>query len=181
MASKMYNEEALRVRVANSNDVPILSALGSDVFWKTYGSTAPEDDIANHVESYFSEAAVTLEVVREDVTYLMAVEDDSCAGLVKMRDSEVPVLASADSAMEVQQLYVSPQYQRRGIGELLMDDVVRRVRARSIAGVWLSVWTNAPWATEFYTKYGFTSLGEIPFLMGETEFVDQLMWLSVGD
>ena len=62
-----------------------------------------------------------------------------------------------------------------------MDDVVRRVRARSITGVWLSVWTNAPWATEFYTKYGFVSLGEIPFLMGETEFVDQLMWLSVGD
>jgi ribosomal protein S18 acetylase RimI-like enzyme len=181
MVGRNDPELSLTVRVANVNDASTLSKLGSDVFWKTYGSTAPESDMTQHVDSYFSEPAVVAEFSRADVSYLMAVEGDSCAGLVKMHDAEAPVPAPSASAIEVQQLYVSIDFQRRGVGHLLMDEVVRSALAREVDGIWLSVWASAPWATAFYTKYGFTSLGKVPFMLGSTEFVDHIMWLPVGD
>jgi ribosomal protein S18 acetylase RimI-like enzyme len=110
----------------------------------------------------------------------MATEDERCAGIVKVRDSDVPASVVAESAVEVQQLYVSMDFQRRGVGALLLDAVVAATRSRGIDGIWLSVWTDAEWATNFYFKYGFTSQAEIPFLLASTEFIDHLMWLPVG-
>ena len=172
-------QSLLDVRVAGPDDIPVLAAIGSAVFRDTYGGTAPEKNIARHVESYFGESAVSAEMLRPQVTYLMAVEKGHCAGLVKMRDSEIPALVPADSAVEVQQLYVSVDFQRRGIGNLLMDEVTKAVRTRGIAGIWLRSWSEADWATAFYTKYGFTSLGKTTFEVAGTHFIDNMMWLPL--
>lgn len=172
---------SIEVRVAGPDDVAAVSATGSSVFWDAYGGSAPDDDIAHYVESFFSEPAVAAEISRREVTYLVATENDRCAGFVKMRDGDIPALVTAESAIEVQQLYVSTDFQRRGIGRLLLDNVMLATRARSIAGVWLSVWDDADWATAFYLNYGFRSLGETPFIIGNTEFVDYLMWLPTSD
>ena len=175
----MRSEGTLIVRLATAADVPELSAVGSRVFRDAYGGTAPDDDITDHVEGYFSEPVVRAEISRSDVTYFMATEDDHCAGLVKLRDSDVPALVFADSAVEVQQLYVSVDFQRRGVGALLLDAVVAATRMRGIDGIWLSVWTDADWAMKFYIKYGFESRGEVTFSLASTDFVDHLMWLPV--
>ncbi len=166
----------MRVRCA-----VIWAAVGSAVFWDAYGGTAPDADIASHVASYFSEDAVAAAMASDDANYLMAVEGERCAGLVKMRDGDVPPLVTADSVVEVQQLYVAMDFQRRGVGALLLDHAVVATRDRGIAGIWLSVWTQADWATGFYLKYGFKSLGEIPFRLANIDYSDHLMWLPVGE
>lgn len=171
----------MRVRIASDSDVAELSAIGSRVFWDAYGGTAPDEAIEGHVSSYFSEEYIAKEILRPEVTYHMAVENQQCAGLVKVRDSEVPELVAAASTMEVQQLYVSTEFQRRGIGALLLDHAVMTAKKRRVDGLWLSVWEDADWAKNFYEKYGFASQGEIPFMLDKTEFVDHLMWLPVGD
>lgn len=170
---------SLDIRVAGPDDIPVLATIGSAVFWDTYGGTAPQKNIACHVESYFSETAVRAEMLLPQVTYLIATENGRCAGLVKMRDSEIPALVPTDSAVEVQQLYVSMDFQRRGIGRLLMDEVTVAVRTRGIAGIWLRSWSEADWANAFYTNYGFTSLGKTTFEVADTKFIDNLMWLPL--
>jgi diamine N-acetyltransferase len=169
------------IRVASESDVAELSAIGSKVFWDAYGGTAPDEDIEDHVSSFFSEEYIQNEIVRHEVTYHMAVENDRCAGLIKVRDSKVPELIDAAATMEVQQLYVSTDFQRRGIGALLLDEAVTTAKNRGVDGVWLSVWEDADWATSFYDKYGFTSKGDITFVLASTEYTDHLMWLPVGD
>lgn len=171
----------MQVRVANEPDVAELSAIGSRVFWDAYGGTAPDREIEGHVASYFSEDYIAREIVRPEVVYHMAVENDQCAGIVKVRNSDVPELVDAASTMEVQQLYVSPDFQRRGVGALLVDQAVITARNKGVDGLWLSCWEDADWAKSFYDKYGFTSLGKIPFMLDVTEYTDYLMWLPVGD
>ena len=171
----------MQVRVAGESDIAELSAIGARVFWDAYGGTAPHEHIAGHVASYFSEEYLAAEMGRDEVTYVLAEEAGNCAGLIKVRDSAVPELITAASAMEVQQLYVSMDFQRRGVGVLLMDQAVATAKRKGVDGLWLSVWEAADWATSFYQKYGFTSQGEIPFMLVDTEFVDFLMWLPVGD
>ena len=171
----------MQIRVACESDVAELSIIGARVFWDAYGGTAPDEEIKNHIAEYFSEDYIRRELDRSSVTYLMAVENGRCAGLIKVRDSDVPELLTADSVMEVQQLYVSMDFQRRGIGALLLDEAVTTAKNKGVDGIWLSVWEDADWATSFYENYGFTSQGDVPFMLASTKFVDHLMWLPVGD
>ena len=86
----------------------------------------------------------------------------------------------ATTAVEVQQLYVDTGFQRRGVGHTLMHEAVQAARDLAVAGIWLSVWTEADWATAFYEKFGFRSLGEVDFWLADTHYVDYLMWYELG-
>lgn len=170
----------LFVREAVEGDLTALAELGSEVFWDSYGGTAPDEDIAAHVDAFFSARAVEEEFGRPTIKYFVATDGRNMAGLIKTREGAVPDLIDAPSALEVQQLYVSVDFQRRGVGALLMDSAMAEAQRREIAGVWLSVWTEADWATGFYLKYGFTSRGEIAFMLANQEYTDYLMWKPVG-
>ena len=169
----------LLARQATAADAEELSRLGTAVFWDAYGGTAPDEDIAAHVEKHFSAAAIGAELACAQVRYVFAMSDGDMAGLVKMREGDAPELVTASPVIEVQQLYVSTAHQRKGVGEFLIDVVRERCRAEGFAGIWLSVWTEAHWAVPFYEKVGFRSLGEIPFMLADEEYVDYLMWMPV--
>lgn len=169
----------VEVRTAGARDVPRLARLGTAVFITTYGDTAAPDDIAPHVEGHFSEAAILRELSRDAVEYLLAGSGDDCCGFLKLVAGPVPELVPADSALEVQQVYVAPERQRGGVGRTLMDAAVARARARGAAGLWLSVWSRADWATRFYESYGFRPQGVVPFRVGGTTYDDFLMWLPL--
>lgn len=167
------------VRAADRDDVPRMSAVAGRAFTEAYGDTAAASDIRSHVADYFSESAMRRDMARSSVRYLLACNDDACAGLVKLCESPPPELVPHPSAVEIQQLYVAGDFQRRGVGRHLVDAAVAVARDGRKAGLWLSAWTEADWATQFYLGYGFRPLGEIPFLLGETEYTDFLMWLPV--
>lgn len=170
--------DALNIRLADTRDVGELSALGSQVFRKTYGHTAPPDHVEKHIERHFAADAIVAAMRIPDVEYYIALAGEVCAGLLKLRGSAAPrQLTEATSAVEVQQLYVAPDQQRLGVGARLMDRAVDVARGRCVEGIWLSVWSEASWATGFYRRYGFVELGTEPFCMGGTEHVDYVMWL----
>ena len=168
-------------RLANSADIDVLSALGSRVFRDTYGHTAPRAHVERHINRNFGADAIGAAMREPGVEYHIALVDKGCAGLLKLRDSAAPPATGADRAVEVHQLYVAAGHQGLGIGRLLMDRAVVTARARGAAGVWLSVWSEADWATGFYQRYGFTNCGTEPFCMGGTEHIDYIMWLALDD
>lgn len=171
----------VEVRVAGIADVAELSRVGAQSFIAAYRGTANGDDIDAHVEACFSEAAICRESKRPAVQYLIASVDATSAGLLKLQSGDAPPEVPAESALEVQHLYVASDHQRLGVGRRLMDAAVEEARRRGVAGIWLSVWTHAHWATAFYRAYGFVSLAEVPFTLGRTDFTDYLMWYSLVD
>lgn len=170
----------ISVRDADPSDVPELAALGTSVFLATYGDTTASDDIEPHVAGHFSERAIAAALAESNVRYLLASSGKRCAGFVKIVDGDVPPAVPVPNALEVQQLYVSTDFQRMGVGRVLMDTAVGHSKACGAGGIWLSVWTEADWATSFYSGYGFRALGQVPFTIGTTEYIDYLMWLPLN-
>ena len=169
----------IATRPADKNDVPALVELGQSSFRDAYGGTASDEDIAAHIQKYFGVDAIEREMALPRVTYLIAHEDENFAGFVKIRDGAPHACVEADTAIEVQQLYVSPDFQRRGVGGILMDGSVELVRERRVDGIWLSVWSGADWAVAFYEKYGFAKQGADDFHLGTEVHLDHIMWMSV--
>lgn len=170
----------LQIRVAATGDVEHLAATGRRLFIETYGHISGAEDLAAHVDDYFSERAVAKELGRDGVRYLLAVDDETITGFLKLRQNEIPKSVPAMTALEVQQLYVSPDQQRRGIGRMLMDRAGEAARAASVQGLWLSVWEEADWAIRFYQRYGFSTVGTTDFWLGDSHFNDLLMWFATG-
>ena len=106
----------ISTRPADSNDIRALAALGDSSFRDAYGGTASDEDIAAHIEKYFSASAVLEQMALPNVTYLIAHEGDGFSGFAKIREGGPHACIEAVSAVEVQQLYVSPDFQRRGGG-----------------------------------------------------------------
>jgi ribosomal protein S18 acetylase RimI-like enzyme len=171
----------LRLVVASGADALALSDVGERLFVQAYGSYSPADDLAAHVRAFFGHDYVAAELQKPEVRYTMARDGDAIAGFVKIRRDVTPDEIPAADAIEVQQLYVDSAWQRRGVGRALMDWAVAAARGQGCAGLWLSVWQDADWATAFYERYGFRRVGTAEFWLGRTHFEDYLMWLGLDE
>jgi ribosomal protein S18 acetylase RimI-like enzyme len=165
------------IRAASVGDIEQLSSTGSKAFLDTYGNVGSEPDIEEHVYAHFSPAAISAEMQRPDVQYFLATTTSGCLGLLKLRDATAPAEIDVETTLQIEQIYVSSEHQRQGVGILLMDRAVRVARDRGADGIWLSVWSEADRAIAFYRRYGFTKHGTVPFYLGTTQQVDYVMWL----
>ena len=171
----------LRIVDAHIADADTLSAAGRRLFTQAYGPHSEPDDLAVHIEQYFGRDSVAAELQEPDVTYTMAIDDDAVAGFIKLRRGAAPEAIPAADTVEVQQLYVDAERQRRGVGRALMDRAVSVAVEEGRAGLWLSVWQLADWATAFYESYGFRTVGTAEFWLGRTRYMDYLMWVGVDE
>ena len=167
------------IRDALAGDVPALADAASRFFLATYEHLSDPDDIAAHVAEHFGTETIAAEFERAEVRYLVAIGDGDIVGFIKLRRGDNPDALADRDAIEVQQLYVSPDCQRGGIGRRLMDRAVAIAADEGADGIWLSVWEDAHWATRFYEGYGMRPLGELEFRVGKTSYVDLLMWLPL--
>ena len=173
--------QPVRLVDATALDVDALSAAGRRLFRQAYGPHSEPDDLEVHVEQYFGRDAVAAELQKTDVAYTIAYDGDAIAGFIKLRRGSSPEAVPATDAVEVQQLYVDAERQRRGVGQALMDHALAVALDEGRAGLWLSVWQDAHWATAFYEAYGLRTVGTAEFWLGRTCYRDYLMWAGVEE
>jgi len=171
----------IRLAGAGAADASALAEAGRRLFVQAYGKYSRPDDLEAHVEQYFGHENVAAELQRPDVSYAIAYDGDAIAGFIKTRRGAAPDSIPAVEAIEVQQLYVDANRQRKGVGRALMDGAVAAAREEGAAGLWLSVWQDAEWATAFYDTCGFRRVGTAEFWLGRSCYMDYLMWLAIQD
>lgn len=84
-----------------------------------------------------------------------------------------------EQALELQQVYVLPDFQRSGVGGRLIGAAAAYAQEQSADGLWLSVWQEANWAINAYNKHNFRVVGETEFVLGSTVYNDFLMWRPI--
>lgn len=171
----------IQIREATRADADAVADAGRIFFTAAYGNISGADDLAAHVDDYFSIDAVVSELASENVRYHLAMDGDTIVGLIKLRSGAIPADVPLSNGIEVQQLYVAPDQQRKGIGRLLMNHAVSVTSEQGADGLWLSVWQEAEWAVNFYRGYGYHTVGTADFWLGKSHFTDFLMCLPGAD
>lgn len=174
------NETVIEIRHGVVADAAALSQIGMDTFRKAYAGSAAADDIESHIQHYFSVAAIKEELLSPGRSYLLAMLGNRAAGFLKLRSGDCPDEIPAENCIRLEQLYVAPGHQRHGVGRRLLQATIAAAQSELAAGVWLTVWEQADWATSFYRKNNFTQVGNAVFQIGATRHVDLLMWLPVA-
>jgi ribosomal protein S18 acetylase RimI-like enzyme len=146
------------IRKVNKTDIPALSALATKTFVDAFGHTFTPHKLAERLkgrsESYF------VEVIKND-TILIAEEKDRLIGYVQFGPVEMELdVETSKQDQELKKLYVLSNYQRRGIGKLLIDTALATPQLAKAKNIYLDVWYKNKGAQRLYESFGFKVLDD---------------------
>jgi GNAT superfamily N-acetyltransferase len=165
------------IRRCTPADAAMLAELGARLFAETYRPTHPEPELSRYLARAFAVDHVRASIASDDAT--MFVAEDAAAhpiGYAFLRKtSALPDGVTERNSYEVVRFYVDGHVQGRGIGAALMEQCFDESRRRGAKSIWVQAWTQAPWATGFYERMGFVTVGSAPFVFGDRIDADQIM------
>ena len=115
------------------------------------------------------------EILDARCTTILAEVGGSLVAFAQVRFDSSKSCVRANAPAELYRIYVSNEWQGRG----LAHDVMREIFDTAVRGgadcIWLGVWEENPRAIAFYSKYGFTAVGDHVFQLGDDMQRDIIM------
>jgi len=171
----MADPEPVQIRHAGPADAELLASLGAKTFEDTFAADNSPADIAAHLSTYFTPAAIADELRDPSNRYLIASISDSAAGYAKLRWGVSDETVQADRPVELSRIYVAADWSGRGVGAAIIQRCIDETQASDADVLWLGVWERNEGAIKFYEKWGFTKVGEHVFVLGADPQTDWLM------
>ncbi|SMP05152.1 Acetyltransferase (GNAT) family protein [Muriicola jejuensis] len=100
-------------------------------------------------------------------------------GFFKYNEGEAQTDLKDARAIELERIYVLPEYQKMGIGKGIIKEVVQKAIELGKDYIWLGVWEENLKALSFYEGLGFIKFGKHPYFIGKDKQMDWLMKLHL--
>lgn len=134
----------IEIKQLRAQDIDAVYAVECACFSDAYGKETFERELKNKISYY-----VTAWVDGMAVGY---------AGIWKIADEA-----------EVISIAVAPEFRRRGVGQALLEHLVKKCDKEGVAVIWLEVRKSNFDAQRLYTKFGFVSYGIREKYYGDAE------------
>jgi ribosomal protein S18 acetylase RimI-like enzyme len=154
------------VRVGKTRDAQNLSNFAAEVFRKSFGGQTARADLDLYIAQYFTQEKQHAELSDPAMITLLAMHNRALVGYSQVRVSSQPEKPLAGRPAEIKRFYVTPEWQGRGVAQVLLQETIARIATTDCDRVWLSVWKQNPRALAFYRKSGFAVMGEQNFQVG---------------
>jgi len=167
----------ITVRIATAADAAIIADLSRETFYATYAAVNTKADMDKFLNEQFTREALMAEVTAPGNIFLLALDGDTIAGYIRLRESQHPQLPS--NAIEVARLYAATHMIGKGAGKALMLAAISYAKNNEHSCIWLGVWEHNERAREFYRRFGFEQFADADFLLGNDLQHDFLLQLPL--
>ena len=167
----------IKIRIAAPDDASTLASVGATSFFDAFANderNKPEDMRA-YMNENFTLEAMRSDLVKKDVTYLIAETGKRCAGYAKLQIGSTEECVEAQSPIELCRLYALDEFIGKGVGKTLMLRCLEFAKEKSCDVFWLGVWEFNFRAQKFYAKFGFEKCGEHIFRLGSDPQTDWIL------
>lgn len=151
------------ISACTAQDAAEIAALAESTFWQSHGHSASTNDIQAYVDSAFDIDSVRRELLDTRNQFFKLSLSGAVIGYSKLRMNEAHEAISDASICKLERLYVDSRHHGKGLGLTLFKHAVAAAIAQSQSGIWLYVWTENQQAIDFYTRQGFTVIGQYDF------------------
>ena len=174
MAGQM--QAAIRIRQAEEDDAPALSALAERTFRAAFAESNTAANMQLHCAANYGHALQLAEIrdLRRE-TWIVEANGELVAYAQLRLDAAHPAISAA-RPLEVQRFYVDASHHGTGLAHQLMAHVLARAHAAGSAALWLGVWERNFKAQAFYRKWRFDVVGEHTFNLGDDPQRDLVMF-----
>ncbi|MFY9902388.1 MAG: N-acetyltransferase [Trichococcus sp.] len=171
---------AIRLKKCGSEDLADLQAIGIETFTDTFADHNTPEDLQAYLDKAYDPEKLREELSTAGSTFYFLYDGAKLAGYMKINVEEALTEDMAADSLEVERIYIHPDFKRRGLGKYLIDKAIESARAQAKELIWLGVWEHNVNAIAFYEKMGFIHTGSHSFFMGDDEQTDFIMTKKLG-
>lgn len=151
----------IEIKTASKKDLPLISQLAHTIWASAYKDILSKDQLAYmHIKMNSVEAFSKL--FDDDHQFIIPCEDDVAKGYAcyKIHPGKV----------RIEKIYVLPDQHKKGIGKLMMDHIIEKVKPQ-VNMIELNV-NRQNKAVDFYKRIGFEIVKEVDIPIGEGYFMN---------
>jgi ribosomal protein S18 acetylase RimI-like enzyme len=162
------------LRKAKEEDISIISDLAEQIWPQTYGAYLSEEQLRYMLNMMYNEGEL-LSQLQKGHTFLMAGENDKDVGFAGFS-----IIDIENQGYKLHKLYVLPEMHGKGVGKILINEVVNLAVREGGKTLQLNVNRNNN-AKDFYLKTGFRIKETVDLDLGNGFFMnDYVMELPIG-
>ncbi|MGK4567732.1 GNAT family N-acetyltransferase [Flavobacterium sp. 3HN19-14] len=137
------------VTTGSIEDFPVIRQIAHTTWPIAYGAILPMEQLDYMLGLFYTDAALTQNLVEKGHLFLLAKENENVLGFTSFEHNY-----SNKNVTHIHKLYILPETQGKGIGKLLIEAVEKSARHNNSDAITLNV-NRFNKAQEFYRKSGF--------------------------
>lgn len=142
-----------QIRTATIADIPLIQQLTDEIWRPTYKDLMTPEQLEYMIAMMYSTATLTSQMTEKQHQFLLLYDNQRPIGFASYSTTDEAGI------YKLQKIYLHGDYQGKGVGRLLLEGVVERVKAANATTLELDVKRDNK-ARFFYEKQGFTILKE---------------------
>jgi GNAT superfamily N-acetyltransferase len=167
--------EQVEIGRPDSKQLQQLLPVARRIFRETFAQQFEPEAFESFLEEvYRPGGAMSREFDRPDVHWRVATCGGEPIGYAKLTPLRAPAKGAAVGAMELQQIYVSAEWQGRGIADRLMEWSIEAAQRADAPELYLTVFDHNHRAKRFYARHGFSEVGRCTFELGGQVYDDRI-------
>ena len=166
---------AITLKKCGIEDLVDLQSIGIETFTDTFAAHNTPEDLQAYLDKAYDPEKLKEELSTEGSTFYFLYDGDELAGYMKFNVATALTEDRGADSLEVERIYIRPDFKRKGLGRFLIDKAIGIARTQGKELIWLGVWEHNVNAIAFYEKMGFIHTGSHSFFMGDDEQTDFIM------
>ena len=166
----------LNYKVCKLTDLEQLIELSKSTFKEAFEKAAPRllEPIYN-IQVKIPEDYMGKVMTNKDIQFFFVYDKKNVVAYFKLNIGNAQTDVKLNESMELERIYVLPQYQGAGLGEYILSKVKKMALQQHKTMLWLGVWEKNDRAIRFYQRQGFEKFATHPYFIGQDEQTDWLM------
>ena len=164
-------------RCALAQDLDLLVSIGRQTFFDTFTGTCSEEDMQLFLDTMHHPEKIAAELADPNCHFYLLEEDHSVIGYTRLWKDPAPLpIVRGQNPIELVRFYLIQSAIGSGAAGHLMQATLKTARLLGHDTIYLGVWEQNHRAKRFYTKWGFSPIGEHIFHVGNDPQLDH--WLE---
>ena len=138
-----------------------------------------KENLLEYLEYTYDPVKLAKSIRKVNNIYFLVWYEGQAVGFAKVRKFSLNPHLALPVQMELQKIYILPEFQGTGAGSLLMLAIKEFAREISPDYIWLDTHTSNEKAIRFYERNGFRRIGHHQFMIGPQQFDYHVMALPV--
>ncbi len=184
-AAKRYDRfiQSMEIKVieANVSHAAIIATIGKKTFRHAFEHLfINKEELFEYLEFTYDPVKLVKSLRKENNIYLLAYMKGKPAGFAKIKKHSLNELIESPVQMELQKIYVLPEYQGSGVGDALMQKIKSIAAGINPDHIWLDTYISNEKAIRFYENNGFRKIGNYFFTIGTQSFEYDVMECTIA-
>lgn len=166
---------------AGLENIAVLQQIARQTFYETFAPHNTAADMEQYLNESFTSEKISTQLNNPDSFFLLAWENNTPVGYVKLNTGTAQTEAQATTALEIERIYVLSAWHGKKVGQLLYEKALETAQQLHKTYLWLGVWEKNTRAIRFYEKNGFAAFDKHIFRIGADSQTDIMMKKVLAD